>query len=75
MAWRNCVSNYTKTDKPSNQTICDSCNKQFDVLFDYYWKIYKEPNIDFCLDVETTVSSIYIYSHGFIYVLYICLDE
>jgi hypothetical protein len=44
MAWRSCVSNYNET-KPSNETICDACGKQFDQMFDYYWKIYKEPGI------------------------------
>lgn len=56
MDWRECVTNFTNSDKPSNQTICNSCNKQFDQLFLYYWKIYKEPGIDFCLDVETTMN-------------------
>ncbi|KAI6184344.1 Succinate dehydrogenase [ubiquinone] iron-sulfur subunit, mitochondrial [Aphelenchoides bicaudatus] len=55
MNWRSCVSNYNQT-KEANETICDTCGKQFDQMFDYYWKIYKEPGIDFCLDVETTMN-------------------
>jgi hypothetical protein len=53
--WRSCVTNFNET-KPTNETICDVCGKQFDHMFDYYWKIYKEPGIDFCLDVETTMN-------------------
>jgi len=56
MSWRACVSNYTERQHQSNQTICESCGNEFDDLFDYYWKIYKEPGIDFCLDVETTMN-------------------
>jgi hypothetical protein len=57
MAWRSCVSKYVDKDidPKSNETICQACGKEFDLLFNYYWKIYKDPGIDFCLDVETTV--------------------
>jgi len=54
--WRACVSNYTEKEKSTNVTICNACSGEFDTLFDYYWKIYKEPGIDFCLDVETTMN-------------------
>lgn len=57
MAWRSCVSNYSVLRWASNETICNMCGKEFDQLFDYYWSIYKEPGIDFCLDIETTVRS------------------
>lgn len=52
--WRNCIVNSTKLG--DNLTLCQKCEKAFNSLFDYYWKIYTEPGIEFCLDIETTVS-------------------
>ncbi|CEF59768.1 Osteopetrosis-associated transmembrane protein 1 [Strongyloides ratti] len=51
-SWRNCASNKSSTEKD----ICKRCSQAFDNLFDYYWKIYSEPNDDFCVDVETTMN-------------------
>lgn len=54
--WRRCVERYNDKAIESNKTICEQCEADFEGLFTYYWKIYKEPGIDFCVDVETTVS-------------------
>lgn len=56
--WRDCVVNYTdyNGDLFENGTICDFCKKPFNNLFSYYWDIYVEPGVEFCVDVETTVS-------------------
>ncbi|CAD5215501.1 unnamed protein product [Bursaphelenchus xylophilus] len=52
VAWRRCVENFAS----DNSTICAECEKEFTELFSYYWKIYKEPGIDFCADVESTMN-------------------
>uniref|UniRef100_A0A915MD44 Uncharacterized protein n=1 Tax=Meloidogyne javanica TaxID=6303 RepID=A0A915MD44_MELJA len=36
--------------------VCQHCSKQFDSLFDFYWKVYTAPNIDFCVDVEAMMN-------------------
>ncbi|KJH51411.1 hypothetical protein DICVIV_02425 [Dictyocaulus viviparus] len=54
--WRDCVVNYTEYIGEHNKTICNYCKLQFNDLFNYYWNIYVEPNIDFCVDVETTMN-------------------
>uniref|UniRef100_A0A915EA45 Ubiquinol-cytochrome C reductase hinge domain-containing protein n=1 Tax=Ditylenchus dipsaci TaxID=166011 RepID=A0A915EA45_9BILA len=50
-SWRNCVTNYSLSTDQKNSTICVECGKEFDSLFDYYWKIYTSPGVDFCIDV------------------------
>lgn len=40
----------------NGSTICNLCKKPFDDLFDYYWKIYITPDVDFCVDVDTTMN-------------------
>ncbi|CAJ0608272.1 unnamed protein product [Cylicocyclus nassatus] len=56
--WRDCVANVTDgdLDLQDNSTICRYCKHQFNDLFAYYWNIYVEPGIDFCVDVETTMN-------------------
>ncbi|CAA87781.2 Coelomocyte uptake defective protein 15 [Caenorhabditis elegans] len=59
--WRNCVVNYTSggvlDDNLTNGSkICNLCKTTFDELFGYYWKIYTTPDVDFCVDVETTMN-------------------
>lgn len=56
-AWRHCVSNFSR--EANEAVICDKCLSSFNELFQFYWYIYTTPNIDFCLDVETTVSFFY----------------
>ncbi|VDL74022.1 unnamed protein product [Nippostrongylus brasiliensis] len=53
--WRDCVANYTG-DFSHNGTICQYCKKPFNDLFSYYWEIYVEPGVEFCVDVETTMN-------------------
>ena len=55
LQWRECVNEFGERPRPQNATICAACGALFDGLFDYYWRIYKAPGIDFCLDVESTV--------------------
>uniref|UniRef100_A0A7E4UM88 Transmembrane protein n=1 Tax=Panagrellus redivivus TaxID=6233 RepID=A0A7E4UM88_PANRE len=57
--WRDCVTNYSDTGSllyGNASTICDECGQTYENLFDFYWKIYTEPSIDFCIDVETTMN-------------------
>ncbi|KAF1764403.1 hypothetical protein GCK72_004350 [Caenorhabditis remanei] len=61
--WRNCIVNYTSVDAEiidhnlSNASkICNLCKTPFDELYGYYWKIYTTPDVDFCVDVETTMN-------------------
>lgn len=56
--WRDCVANFTAEDieLPDKSPICGYCKEQFNKLFDYYWDIYVEPGIEFCVDVETTMN-------------------
>ncbi|CAI5440675.1 unnamed protein product [Caenorhabditis angaria] len=56
--WRNCVVNYTSgAVLPTNDSqICTLCKQPFDDLFGFYWKIYITPDVDFCVDVETTMN-------------------
>lgn len=54
--WRNCVVNSTGFEFGNNTEICSQCKPTFDSLFKYYWKIYITPNMDFCVDVETTMN-------------------
>lgn len=69
--WRDCISNATlihKNNQKNNKNIltqtkeedppfvCNHCSKQFDSLFDFYWKVYTAPNIDFCVDVEAMMN-------------------
>lgn len=54
-AWRRCVSNHS-VDADIQSTVCNQCASTFDDLFDFYWKIYVTPHIDFCLDVETVMN-------------------
>ncbi|CAD5211158.1 unnamed protein product [Bursaphelenchus okinawaensis] len=52
VSWRRCVENFAQ----QNDTICVECENEFTQLFNYYWKIYKEPGIEFCADVESTMN-------------------
>ncbi|CAB3404452.1 unnamed protein product [Caenorhabditis bovis] len=59
--WRNCVVNYTSvpfrmSEIGNSSDICGLCKTPFNDLFSYYWKIYITPEIDFCVDVETTMN-------------------
>uniref|UniRef100_A0A1I7U5I1 Transmembrane protein n=1 Tax=Caenorhabditis tropicalis TaxID=1561998 RepID=A0A1I7U5I1_9PELO len=60
--WRNCVVNYTSildddVDQRNNGSkLCSLCKTPFDELYAYYWKIYTTPDVDFCVDVETTMN-------------------
>ncbi|KAI6208182.1 Succinate dehydrogenase [Aphelenchoides besseyi] len=73
LKWRSCVSNFTthEEEELKNSTICKKCGKEFDALFEYYWKIYKEPGIDFCLDVETTMNDTMSIWHA----VWMCPDD
>ncbi|TKR86742.1 hypothetical protein L596_011267 [Steinernema carpocapsae] len=53
--WRNCVSNVTSYSSNTSE-ICTNCMDHFNELFKFYWEIYTAPEIDFCLDVETTMN-------------------
>ncbi|VDO38027.1 unnamed protein product [Onchocerca flexuosa] len=50
-----CVSNFSSS-QTNQSVICDKCLSSFDELFQFYWHIYTTPNINFCLDVETTMN-------------------
>ncbi|VIO94047.1 Uncharacterized protein BM_BM4015 [Brugia malayi] len=52
--WRHCISNFSFL--PNDTVICDKCLSSFNELFQFYWYIYITPNINFCLDVETTMN-------------------
>ncbi|KAM3718451.1 Coelomocyte uptake defective protein [Dirofilaria immitis] len=52
--WRHCVSSFFSETNQS--IICDKCLSSFNELFQFYWHIYVTPNINFCLDVETTMN-------------------
>lgn len=67
--WRNCIVNSTKLG--DNLTLCQKCEKAFNSLFDYYWKIYTEPGIEFCLDIETTMNDTMNAWHN----LWMCPDD
>ena len=55
--WRDCVTNYSDTLVGGNtSTICEACEKPYEELFEYYWAIYTDPGVDFCVDVETTMN-------------------
>uniref|UniRef100_A0A0N5ATQ4 Osteopetrosis-associated transmembrane protein 1 n=1 Tax=Syphacia muris TaxID=451379 RepID=A0A0N5ATQ4_9BILA len=59
--WRHCVANYSANNVPllsetNYSAVCQNCLKTFDLLFDYYWDSYMNPDLDFCLDVETTMN-------------------
>lgn len=54
--WRECVVNYTRYIGDHNDSICGYCKRYFDDVFIYYWDIYVEPNVEFCVDVETTMN-------------------
>lgn len=62
LEWRSCISNITG-DSPATSSnssvICSNCQTAFDELFEFYWKIYTMPEVEFCLDVETTVTVFY----------------
>ncbi|KHJ85293.1 hypothetical protein OESDEN_14984 [Oesophagostomum dentatum] len=55
--WRDCVANFTNVYDPlNNNSICSYCKDTFNSLFDFYWNIYVEPGVEFCVDVETTMN-------------------
>lgn len=62
--WRNCITN---TSAIGNTTLCQRCQEQFNNVFDFYWKIYTDPVVDFCLDIETTVSYLVVIVFTFFY--------
>ena len=56
--WRDCITNYSDTIEAmdgNTTTICTQCEKPYEALFEFYWKIYTDPLTDFCVDVETTM--------------------
>ncbi|CAJ0581543.1 unnamed protein product, partial [Mesorhabditis spiculigera] len=59
-SWRDCVENVTQSDDAqlmdSNSTVCTACKAQFNELFAYYWKIYIEPDTQFCVDIEALMN-------------------
>lgn len=58
--WRHCVANYSFQEGIEFDTnysaVCNNCLGVFDSLFDYYWDSYMKPDLEFCLDVETTMN-------------------
>lgn len=55
--WRDCVTNYSDTLVDGNSSIiCNFCEASYDKLFEFYWKIYTDPGVEFCIDVETTMN-------------------
>ncbi|GMT13306.1 hypothetical protein PFISCL1PPCAC_4603, partial [Pristionchus fissidentatus] len=58
--WRDCVSNYTEAGsllvEQNNTVICNNCDDLFKDLYAFYWKIYVTPDVQFCVDVETTMN-------------------
>ncbi|KAK6732557.1 hypothetical protein RB195_016743 [Necator americanus] len=56
--WRDCVANITGTSDEffGKSPVCSSCKDQFNKLFTFYWDIYIEPGVEFCVDVETTMN-------------------
>lgn len=53
LGWRSCVEFLALNDTQ----ICSECSEKFDSLFDYYWKIYTDKDVDFCIDIESVVST------------------
>ncbi|RCN30805.1 hypothetical protein ANCCAN_23419 [Ancylostoma caninum] len=55
--WRDCVANFTAADGDfdDKNPICSYCKAPFNKLFSFYWDIYVEPGVEFCVDVETTI--------------------
>ncbi|GMS83900.1 hypothetical protein PENTCL1PPCAC_6075 [Pristionchus entomophagus] len=57
--WRACISNYSDVGSlvdQNNTAICVNCNDLFTDLYKFYWTIYVTPNVQFCVDVETTMN-------------------
>ncbi|EYB85999.1 hypothetical protein Y032_0287g1459 [Ancylostoma ceylanicum] len=56
--WRDCVANFTAADSEfdDKNPICSYCKSPFNKLFAFYWDIYVEPGVEFCVDVETTMN-------------------
>ncbi|KAL3101891.1 hypothetical protein niasHS_003300 [Heterodera schachtii] len=48
--WRNCVV------QQNESSICQGCQKQYDTLFVFYWKIFSDPNTFFCIDVDSEMN-------------------
>ncbi|UMM15845.1 hypothetical protein L5515_013105 [Caenorhabditis briggsae] len=46
----------TPEDLKNSSKICNECKSEFDELYKFYWKIYTTPDVDFCVDVETTMN-------------------
>ncbi|KAK6103988.1 Osteopetrosis-associated transmembrane protein 1 precursor family protein [Brugia pahangi] len=67
--WRHCISNFSFL--PNDTVICDKCLSSFNELFQFYWYIYITPNINFCLDVETTMNDTMNLWHN----VWHCLDD
>jgi len=53
--WRVCVKNHT--GEQNSTAVCTRCEKSFNDMFDYYWRIYANPDLDFCIDVEATMNA------------------
>lgn len=51
------MANFTAADSDfdGKNPICSYCKDPFNKLFAFYWDIYVEPGVEFCVDVETTV--------------------
>ncbi|GMR36161.1 hypothetical protein PMAYCL1PPCAC_06356, partial [Pristionchus mayeri] len=59
LLWRGCISNYSDVGSllgQNNTDICNNCNDLFTDLYKFYWYIYVTPNVQFCVDVETTMN-------------------
>ncbi len=53
-----CVANKTKDPSTNNSAvICDSCWSDYKLLYNFYWDVFIQPEVEFCLDVQATVSS------------------
>ncbi|PAV61176.1 hypothetical protein WR25_01346 [Diploscapter pachys] len=57
--FQQCVDNVTAYDEwafRNGTTICQTCKDPLENLFNYFWKIYIDPDTDFCVDVETIMN-------------------
>uniref|UniRef100_A0A914HX03 Mediator of RNA polymerase II transcription subunit 14 n=1 Tax=Globodera rostochiensis TaxID=31243 RepID=A0A914HX03_GLORO len=50
---RDCV---VKLNESSSGQICQGCQKQYETLFGFYWKIFSDPNTFFCIDVDSEMN-------------------
>uniref|UniRef100_A0A183CH68 Mediator of RNA polymerase II transcription subunit 14 n=1 Tax=Globodera pallida TaxID=36090 RepID=A0A183CH68_GLOPA len=50
---RHCV---VRLNESSPGQICQSCQKDYETLFGFYWKIFSDPNTFFCIDVDSEMN-------------------